>query len=151
MKHPFEIASLLTPLTAFIALWVGIKQYKIEKNQLKLNLYQKRYQVYDGIKNLLIAAIQNGKLNATDLSNFTVDTKEHDFLFDNDIADYIKQIQEKAANWHALGFDLHAPGGVPNETRRQELATKNSELFLWFGNQFDISKGLFKKYLKFDK
>ena len=92
----------------------------------------------------------NGKLEIQQMNEFNIKTNEVEFLFNNEVPEYIKAFYKKAFRLKYVTDELNHDDLSVGE-RRTKLAQEKSDLFGWFGDQFDVSKNLFKKYLGFKK
>lgn len=141
-------------LIAIIVAYIAYQNYKINSDNSKLridklrfDLFEKRYAVYRTIQEFIATIIREGCINNRLLGDFNRETSYGEFLFGSEITDYIKSIYKK-------GCDLILTKELLDDTRleaskRSRIINDKSELLLWFGGQFDISRKLFDKYLSF--
>ncbi len=71
-------------------------QLENNRNQLKLNLYNRRFVVYEHTKNLISRVLQKAVVNLEEFTKYNDDIKESKFLFDEDIIIYISEIYNNA-------------------------------------------------------
>lgn len=143
-------SALLAPITAIFLTWLAYKDYQTKTEQFKLGLYDRRYKIYKAVENLLRNIMMNGRPDQKSISEFVADTNEREFLFDNEITKYIDELRSKAIHLQHLERKL-SDINIPIGEERNKLADENYNLSGWFGDQFDVSKNLFKKYLGFKK
>jgi hypothetical protein len=55
-------AALLTPLVALVTTYIAVQQYRANKLKIKLDLFEKRYAVYDGAKQFILLAVRDATL-----------------------------------------------------------------------------------------
>jgi hypothetical protein len=151
MKNIIEItAALLAPITAIFLAWVSFRQYQIQKNQFKFDLYNRRLQVFKALTELLGAVLRDGNVDTQKLNSFIVGSSEDEFLFDKEVSQLIDTIRTKAIHLQfVIGRLSDQSLGVCSE--RTKLAEEHFALLGWFTDQFEISKKIFKKYLAFTK
>ena len=143
-------AALLTPITAICLLWLAHKDYQTKTEQFKLNLYDRRYKIYKAVENLLRDILQKGKVDIESMNQFVADTNEREFLFDKAVPTYIDVLRNRAIHLQYLRHMLDN-SNLPVGDKRTKLAYEQCDLLIWFNDQFDISKNMFKKYLVFKK
>lgn len=67
--------ALLTPTIAIIAVAIGGLQWWTNRNRLKLELFDKRYEIYDATRNLLGRITQRGSPSDEDLFTYLIKTR----------------------------------------------------------------------------
>ncbi len=136
MQHVFNIlASLLTPLIAAVVAYIAYQQYKVNRDKLRFDLYDRRLKVFEGLMVLLSVIFRKGKCTDQERDQFQRTTVEAGFLFDKDIADYLDTIHKKS--WE-LGT-IHAVLNVAAGEKRDQSVEKEKQLFEWFMDQFEVS------------
>lgn len=123
---------------------INIHNSKIERDNLRLSLFEKRYKVYQSIKETLSKYFVSGKLTWDDLSEFNQGTHDADFLFNDDVNLYIKQFRENILKTLAINRTYE------NNTVTPETIEDDDELHKYYKLQInDGLKNTFSKYLKF--
>ena len=138
----------LAALTAVLAVWIAYQQYRTNRSKLRLDLYERRFRVFDAVRNLLATVGRDGALELKDVQDFVVGTSETTFLFGADIVGYIEQLRLKAADLRRVHRTL-ADNALPVGPERNQAATEDAALITWFAEQFEESKKRFAKYLDF--
>lgn len=63
MKELIEVFSgLLQPTIAIIAVYIAYQQYKTGRDRVRLDLYDKRFMVFDGLMDLLAHIMREGNV-----------------------------------------------------------------------------------------
>ena len=88
--------SLLTPFIAFVTLYIAYRQYKVDRDNVKHALYERRYNVYINSRNYLKYIISADELDRTKNEKFIVIKGESEFLFKYDISEFLQLIYFKA-------------------------------------------------------
>lgn len=131
--------------TAIVALLVAViswRQYKVAKAKLKLDLFQKRYDIFHKTWVILSDAVIRGTEEdhhgmATPFNNFL---PEAAFLFGPEIAKYLDEVSKKWTELHGLSRSKNTP----------EITTRTTELGQWMFNEATGgAKKKFAKYLDF--
>lgn len=137
------LLTLLTIINAGIVAYVALRQHQLAKDKLKLDLFEKRFDIYKSLKSFI-----------EDISNPTIeskvklykDTQEAVFLFEDDIIKYLDEILEKASK-------LYAINKKPLAERVQRDHDMELELLSWYAaqitGQYPELTEIFSPYLKF--
>lgn len=138
------LSSLLVPLIAIITVYIAYQQHKTNKNRLKFELYNKRYEVYVCVKTFISHVVSISDIDTNTALKFLRETREAEFLFDNEIIEYINELYKKALEVHAI-VATYEP--LPAGEQRGELIDKQFKLIEWFISQPEIASEKFRKYL----
>lgn len=137
-------SALLTPVIAITVAVIGYLQWRTNQNKLKLDLFEKRYAIYEGIKDFISAVVQNGSAESDDLLKFIRSKQDALFLFKDDKVQYLQKMQKLGTELHVLEMELKEPGAQ----ERQKKIERKYELLRWFGDQFENAAMLFSSDLK---
>jgi hypothetical protein len=159
-KFVVEIVSaLLVPTLAGFGAFIAYKQKTISEEKLKLDLYDRRFMVYDQTMKVLALIMKDAKCNLEDLLQFKRETAQAKFLFSEEVTTYLDAIYKKGLKLHRLNFKLHGDGSpesvmyehgkLPVGMERSLAAEEVSEILGWVGEQFEVSLTVFNKYLRF--
>ena len=123
--------SLLTPLLAVIATVIIIYQYKLASLRWKLDLYDKRYEVYKGIMNVVESVFNYNEITVDVYDKFNHEVIPKEALFDKEVADFLLILILK--NGELLEAKTHK---------------EKEELRKWYLCQIQVIKLLFEPYLR---
>lgn len=137
---------LVTILIAGFVAWVSWSQHSVSKEKFKLDLFEKRFLVFAATRKFLSIILQKANITLEDLFEYRANTAEAAFLFDSDITDYLKEIDNKALSLHTLR-EIMGPLRVGEE--RSEKAKAISEHLTWLTDQLPELKPTFSPYMKF--
>ena len=90
----------------------------------------------------------NAYVKNDELMKFLRDSKEKEFLFKEDLQEYLEKLYKKGVNLMALGKKIEVES---DDDKRSKLIDEQTELLEWFSKQLEISKKLFGEYLRIDK
>lgn len=107
----------LTPVIAILAVYIAYQQYIINKqnsqqqyyiNLRKLNfdLYKLRYRIFNETKQILLKINQEAKIEIIEIRDYSFSINESKFLFDNDIVEFLKDLQKKSLEISRLTKEL---------------------------------------------
>jgi hypothetical protein len=144
------IKGLPAALVALIVAYIAWRQYRLAAAKLKLDLFDKRYEVFEQTWSILSMVIQKGinqpaTVFGTPFNNFTAKVR---FLFGKDVSDYVSEAQGKWVDLWEIECSTQANGGVvqPGD------AAKRAVLMKWFHHEANHGvKDVFGRYLNFEK
>ena len=140
------LSALLTPVIAVVTTYIAIQQYRTSRLKFKLELFEKRYAIYQGVKKFILSAVREANLSNDDFFKLNEETQDAFFLFDERVDKYTDELRSKGARLKYLNEKL-ADQSLSIGEERSKLAEEDAELNIWFGNQLLESKQVFKKYL----
>ncbi len=132
--------------------YIGWQQWKTNKQRLKLEQYDRRLRIYNEIVKFLSGVLSKGKAHVDDLVDFRAAVSESDFLFEEEITDYINDIFKHGMNYWMWNEKYEANkinklDGYDNEKVTNEMAAE----LKWLTDQFHPTKEKFQKYLNLSK
>ena len=125
------LQALAPSIAALIALGVGLTQWRLQRENLKQQLFEKRLKVFNSVE-LFIAKIvaTNGDISIPDYQNFRRDTHVAEFLFGSQVLDHIKEIDSEGAGLRRANTLLkHYQGIVSNSVYLDGLPRDNHQAF----------------------
>ena len=138
------LSGILTPIIAVIVTCISWQQYKVNKRQHTLALFKKRFAVFIAT-NKFIRAIMDGKVDLDTMNAFSVETAQHEFLFEKDIKDYLDELFKMASGIYELKARKQSGSFAPED--REELSKREIE----FKKQGITVGEKFLKYIDFRK
>jgi len=137
--------SILTIIITLIVAWITYQQYKTDRRNVNLAIYEKRYRVYDSVMRLIAKIVGEAQITIEDIRNYTSSKIEADFLFDKDIIEHLDLIYKQA-----IAFDKYNKSIKIDDGEKRNIAIdKKSELLQWFAYTMEPTKKLFSKYLHY--
>ncbi len=121
--------------------------YYLNKDQLRLSLFDRRYKVFDAFRTLLVDFSITAKVDLTKFSKFTFDTLDTEFLFGKEVVAYRQKIIDNLLRLRLIHNKLEK--GPSNDEERERLAKEMETLEEWLANQDESVEALFRKYLRF--
>ncbi len=145
------LSALLTPAVAVFAGLIAFQQFQINKHRLRLDLYEKRFQMYLAYKGLFIAIVvhEKGYPGHDIVQDFSRSISEMSFLFGDEIYKYFGEVKEEINKLMNAEIQLKRKGLTKRELKTEAQIKK--EAVDWFGKQFRILEKKFLKYLSFKK
>jgi hypothetical protein len=127
-----------------IGAWLAYKQARIAEAKLNLDLYEKRFAVFQAARKLLSKVSQQTQVDMRDIDEFTLDVLDAGFLFNERVEKYLDGLRNKALDLWALSEELKAEN---DQNKRADLIRKRSTLFKQLVHEFPVARETFKPYL----
>ncbi|SNX59677.1 hypothetical protein SAMN06296273_1115 [Nitrosomonas ureae] len=140
--------ALLTPTIAVVTTYIAYQQWKINRQKLFLDLYDRRLKVYEEVRQILGIVVRDAGASYDDLLKFRKAVSEADFLFEPEISKYIEEIYQhgvKLQSWNKQYRDSTQP--KPYGYDHQKVCEGIETELNWLTQQFEPTKQKFKKYL----
>lgn len=144
-------SGFLTPIIGLLAAYIAWQQWNTRRDSLRLDLFDKRYTVYEGVKGFIEEVIREGHPTKDDIFDLKRKTHDVDFLFGEDIRNRVDEIVEKGARLKTLNEYLAVTPDNPEDKDREALIEEEEELLNWFTNEYTRTREEFAKYLKIDE
>lgn len=117
-----------------------------KRPSLSPEAYERKIQVYRIVMGFLSVKFANASVNIEQIRQFARDTDEAIFLFDRDLADYLREIYKKAVSLRYTNERL-ADQRLPVGEERSKLAGEDENLLNWFSEQHEIARKQFYKHI----
>lgn len=131
------LTSLLAVSFPVLTIAIAYDSYKLNRNNHRLALFDKRYKVYTALKNLLASIAGTGRLSKEVSNDFRGKHLEAKFLFERDILDYLSEIESKMNDFE------YRQGRQNGDSEKKDL------LFDYFVKELVECDNKFMKYLSF--
>lgn len=142
------LAALLMPTIAVFGSFIAYRQWSTSQKKLKLELFEKRFAVYDAARSFIASVMTSGKAKEEEMFKFLSGTRETKWLLDNDIATYFdEQIWKKAVELQTLDAVLE---GVPVGDERTRNVRRQGEIKKWLIDQYKVLDEKFSPFLKLE-
>jgi hypothetical protein len=142
------LAALLTPTVAILGSLIAYRQWRLAQNKLKLDLFDRRFAVYDAARTLLASIMTSGRAKDEEVYKFMAATREAKWLLNSAIDEYFeKQLYHKAINLQTLAAELE---GVPVGEERTKNVHAQAELKKWFMAQYEVLDEKFSPFLQLE-
>lgn len=140
------LAALLTPTVAILGSFIAYRQWRLAQNKLKLDLFGRRFSVYEAARTLIASIITSGKAKDEEVCKFLFATREAKWLLNASTSEYLeKQLYHKALDLQTLAAELE---GVPVGEVRTRNVHAQAEIKKWFMAQYDILDQQFSTFLQ---
>jgi hypothetical protein len=106
------VSALLTPIIAVVTTYIAIQQYRTSRLKFKLEMFEKRYVIYQGVKNFILSAVREASLSND---------------FSERVEKYIDELRSKGARLKYLNERL-SDQSLPIGEERSKLSKEDAEL-----------------------
>ena len=138
----------LTPLIAVVVTYVAWRQWRVNVYRLRLDLFEKRYAVFDATRKFLSLILRKATFEMNDFYEFRANVSDADFLFKKDVVKYLGNIDDKALQLNTTQ-DTYKPLLAGDE--RTKLVKEEKEILKWLTDQLPELKKIFTPYINFKK
>ena len=146
MVHWTEyISPIGIPIIAAIAAWIAFRQFQIARNKLKLDLFDKRMEVYTAVREALGNITRQGNLTQEQQLQYLQGIRTARWLFGKDVFTYLDETL-----WHKI-VDLEMHNELskdPSDPERIKHVRARTETFRWMSAQYREFDALVAKYLE---
>jgi hypothetical protein len=140
------LSALLAPTVAILGSLIAYRQWRIAQSKLKLDLFDRRFRVFEAARNLIAFVVARGKTDDEQIGIFVGATREARWLFDAGIADYLNvELHNSAVELETLFLLVQDP---IMENERVANILKKAELKKWFYAQYAVLEDKFAPYLQ---
>lgn len=140
-------SSFLTPVIALIAVYIAYQQWKLRREHFQLELFDKRYKVYEGTKNFISIILEKGYPDDKQISAFQESTHDASFLFESEVDERLDQILVNGKKLNNLNTYI-ALIAQTSPDDAEDAKESEIEIQEWFEKEFNRIKKLFSKYLE---
>ncbi|MFM0298252.1 MULTISPECIES: hypothetical protein [Paraburkholderia] len=139
------VSAFMVPTVAVLGVAIAYRQWRTAQNKLKLDLFEKRFAVYDASRRMLSAVMTSGKVSDEEMFMFFAGTREAKWLLSAGVADYLdKELRLRMLQLQTLSAELE---GLPVGTERSANVKTQSEIKTWMREQFDVLDAKFSPFL----
>lgn len=138
------ISAVGIPVIAAIAAWIAFRQSQIARNKLKLDLFEKRMEVYGAVRKALTEISRQGKLTIEQQTQYLQETRSARWLFGSEVFSYLD-----TTLWHKIvDLELHNTMSKDSETpERSKHIQERAETMKWMIRQYKEFDALVENYL----
>jgi hypothetical protein len=136
---------ILTAAVAGVTVYIAIQQWLTAKNKFRLDLFDRRFPVFEEAMRLAIAIGRKGICTDEHLREYAVATKGVLFLFNQEMEDYCRKLYNEAISVQVGKEKMEA---LPPGDERRKSAEAWGGRMKWFNEQVDEMPKRFAPFLK---
>lgn len=146
-----QVASAgLAPVIGLAAWWVSRQQVRINRNKLKLDRFERRFEIYEAAMTFVAQITTEDVVRDDRVRDFILRTRGARFMINLEISDYLDELRRKAMELLLVKRTLEGPP-MPTDEQRARLADKWGEIHQWFQEQPDVLPVKFTPYLSVEE
>lgn len=84
----------LTALIALSRLLVGFQQWWISREKVRLELFEKRYAVFEAVRKFVVRIVGSSVVELAWRHDYWRETVNTQFLFESDVVDYVDKVNK---------------------------------------------------------
>lgn len=138
------IATIAIAIATIFGVFYARQQYKINLENLKLELFNRRYEVYEAAKHLISQVFEEGRPTNDEINKYIIATRESDFLYDDQVAQYLRELGNRATKIQSLATRLNDPSDLQSADELHETFLRLKTEFISEG---DTVKGILGPFL----
>jgi hypothetical protein len=138
--------AVATLVVGLAVAWIALQQWLVARHKLRLDLFEKRYKVYEASAQFLSVIVSRANFNDDDLWAFNIGTRDVVFLFPKRIKDYLHKIRCRALDMRLFQKQFTP---LPVSEERTKLAQKHHDELVWLGDQLTKLPESFAPFLGF--
>jgi hypothetical protein len=143
------LTAFATPILALVAGSIAWQQMQTAKAKLKLDLFERRLVVYEGVREYLAVIMRTGVTTPEAERAFLESIHGSKWLFETKLISYLNEtLWGRACDLGCLQSELD---GMPSEEERSKKIQARADLKQWFLKQHKELEGWFLPYLEFRK
>lgn len=142
------LQALAVPVIAAVGAWVAVQQMVIARVKLQHDLYDRRYAVFDAVRAFVNEAISNQIVSPETFRIFALKTADAEFLFDNGLAAYLREMREHASKAQVIYITMQQ---MEHGDQKAAASRAASEHTMWLINQIDGLAARFRPFLMLQK
>jgi hypothetical protein len=136
------------PLIAGIAVYVAIRQWQINRQRVKLDLFDRRFRVFLEVRKILSSVLPEARATREDFLRFRTGVAESYFIFGPEIENYLQEIYLHGINLASAEDRYRQPKQQRADDHDPKKLAEQMNLHLaWLTDELPLAKEKFKKYL----
>lgn len=139
----------LASVIALLAAYIAYRQVRNDELRRRLELYDRRQRIYQGITSFLLRVAQDVAVTDDDLRELNRATSEGFFLFGEKFELYVKELHKKAVRLKTIHSIFERRTSLA-DPERERLSDEQSAILTWVGEQFKDSRRLFADELRLE-
>ena len=141
------LSALLTPTIAVITVYIAYQQYRTNRTKLTLDLYEKRFSVFQTVSNFIGVIVTRQQPTADDVIQLDRAKLNSFFLFGKEVPRYIQTLRDKAESMTLLNSRTKEIAQLGGGELLEQARRSQNEVIAWFEEQNEKCLNVFGKYI----
>ncbi|WP_276681052.1 hypothetical protein [Thalassolituus oleivorans] len=139
------LSALLAPIIAVIAVGIAVLQWKINRNRLKHELFDRRYEQYEAVRKFLASIMTSGQSKIEAQQEYLICTSGIEFTYSKELSEYLNEnIWRPSIDLECTQAELNS---LASSEERSHLARKAAELKKKLFKEMEDIDDVFRPYL----
>ena len=124
--------SFVAIAVGFVAATIAYRQFGAAKDKLRLDLFEKRFAVYQEARKVLATTLQEGTVSYDEVTTFYRNVHGSEFLFGPDVEKFLERVREKLNSlaFHEGQIRSFQDGALQDQARYQTSVDASSNRML---------------------
>ena len=144
----FDLLKVLLTMNALVLTYIVYNQFRVTRNKLRLDLFEKRFAVFESTGKFIAKMVHETRPTLEDVFDYRESLREAEFLFEQDITEYLKAIDDKALLLWRIGEEMK---GICDDVELKKVASAKEQTLLWLINQSRELPARLSPYLSFGR
>lgn len=146
------ILGICAPIIAAFSVYIGYQQWKLSAYKLKHDLFDRRWIVYAATNDAIVSHLnRDNEAALRTLQEFNRKRLDANFLFPNELTDYLDQIEKVITELKSSFRLLNSPQMVNDSPERSALEKQLEDQTQWLRAQIENIVSIFHPYLDFTR
>lgn len=138
--------AILLLILSLLGAWIAYKQSQIAAAKYNLDLFEKRFEIFEGARDFVATIFQHAEFDNSALATYNYRTANAVFLFEPEIKEYIDALRRKALSLRMKQRQLKGAEG--DAERHDRLVDELADLETEFATEHERLMAVFQPYLK---
>ncbi|MBN9087534.1 MAG: hypothetical protein J0J01_11550 [Reyranella sp.] len=138
---------VIAAMVGGIGFYFAREQSRTARQKLRLDLFDRRFRVFEAARSFISVVLAHGGYEVRDLHAFLVGTIDAQFLLNDEIVLYLREIANRASKLHALKAASNPQSPGPDKAA---LIKKHYEKLNWISEQIDVLANRFRPFLQLE-
>jgi hypothetical protein len=135
---------ILAGTIGVVTIYIAWQQWRTNRNQFRLHLFDRRIAVYDAVLDLSMRLAAKGTISKEELHQYATVIKVVSFIFDDKLQAYCDELFKKGGQL-SMAYEVMQAPSAPSYQQMVEL---HRDLVLWFIEQIKELKPRFERFLR---
>lgn len=109
--------------------WIAWQQKHVAAQKLKLDLFDRRYRVFDATRKMLEIIVINRQVKPPEILEFRIATSDSQFLFGNDVIRFVEDLAKMANDLGHIQVQIQEEPVGPERHQHFEAKTRALDYF----------------------
>ena len=133
MVNVAAIAQIITTfVVGLIATYIAWRQWRTSNDRLILDLFERRFQVFQELTRTVSAAINKPRTEINDLADFDQASEKARFLFGPEVHGYLREVRGHLVNLISFGRALHEMDGPQRTNAENKVSAAENEMSAFY-------------------